>query len=401
MNQFNSSFENISGGLFSKIEKADVGNNYQDLGKQGVDLLGWADPFYPDRCVPLEVLNESVRALKGELPTHYTPPVGNEELKIEIAKKAEKFNQLKLDPDRNILVTPGSDSGLFFAMMPFLEKGDEVILPIPCYPNNIQNTKLLGAKPVYLKLKEENRYQITTKTLEKLVTPKTKMIVLTHPNNPTTTVFNRESLEAIRQVVIKYDLVLICDQAFEDFTFENKFITPASLEGMFDRTVTVCSVSKGMGLSGFRVAYIMTNDHFMDKYYGAAVSVIGATNTVSQIALIEAFKHPQFMKKFEQSYNYRRNKAYEIFNSIPGVSMLKPESGFLGWVNISKLGKSQDIQNYLIKDAKVFLNSGTNYGSNGEGYLRIVSGTYKSDERLIRVLERIKKSLLKYPKFIE
>ena len=79
MYQFNSSFENISGGLFSEIEKADVGNNYQDLGKKGVDLLGWADPFYPDRCVPSEVLNESIRALKGELPTHYTPPVGNEE----------------------------------------------------------------------------------------------------------------------------------------------------------------------------------------------------------------------------------------------------------------------------------------------------------------------------------
>lgn len=397
MQLFNSNFTEVEGGLFSSVEKADVGNSYQQLGKQGVDLLGWADPFYPDRCIPNNVLSASINALSGSTPTHYTPPVGNENLKKEIAKKAEIINHLKLDPERNILITPGSDSGLFFAMMPFLEKGDEVILPVPCYPNNIQNTKLLGAKPVYLKLKEKEKYQINAEALEDLVTSKTKMIILTHPNNPTTTVFNKDSLEAIRKVVLKYNLVLVCDQAFEDFTFENEFITPASLSGMFNNTVTVCSISKGMGLSGYRVAYIMTNDHFMDKYYGAAVSVIGATNTVSQIAAVEAFKNPSFMKTFETAYDYRRNKAFELLNSIPGVSMIKPESGFLGWINVSKLGTAAEVQSYLIKEAKVFLNAGNNYGPGGEGHLRIVLGTYKDNVRMYEILKRIKEALLKYP----
>lgn len=397
MQLFNSNFTEVEGGLFSSVEKADVGNSYQQLGKQGVDLLGWADPFYPDRCIPNNVLSASINALSGSTPTHYTPPVGNENLKKEIAKKAEIINHLKLDPERNILITPGSDSGLFFAMMPFLEKGDEVILPVPCYPNNIQNTKLLGAKPVYLKLKEKEKYQINAEALEDLVTSKTKMIILTHPNNPTTTVFNKDSLEAIRKVVLKYNLVLVCDQAFEDFTFENEFITPASLSGMFNNTVTVCSISKGMGLSGYRVAYIMTNDHFMDKYYGAAVSVIGATNTVSQIAAVEAFKNPSFMKTFETAYDYLRNKAFELLNSIPGVSMIKPESGFLGWINVSKLGTAAEVQSYLIKEAKVFLNAGNNYGPGGEGHLRIVLGTYKDNVRMYEILKRIKEALLKYP----
>lgn len=113
------------------------------------------------------------------------------------------------------------------------------------------------------------------------MTERTKMVVLTHPNNPTTTVYNRESLEGLARFVIRHDLILVCDQAFEDFCFENEMITPASLPGMFERTISVFSFSKGMGLSGYRVGYIVCDDVVMDSMFANAVSVLGATSTVA------------------------------------------------------------------------------------------------------------------------
>ena len=220
--------------------------------------------------------------------------------------------------------------------------------------------------------------------------------LLTHPNNPTTTVYNKSSLEALREICVKYDLILVCDQAFEDFTYENEFITPASMEGMFERTVSVFSFSKGMGLSGFRVGYIVASDVIMDSMYANAVSVLGATNTECQRAVMAALDDPSYMKEFEDAFEVRRHKAYEIINSIPNVSMALPESGFLAWVNVSRLGNSSEIVSYLVKEAKVSINDGINYGPGGEGHLRIVLGVYRDNQKVFDALERIKAALIKY-----
>ena len=133
-----------------------------------------------------------------------------------------------------------------------------------------------------VELKAENGYQLDPEALQAAITPKTKMVLLTHPNNPTTTVFNRASLEALSKIIIDNDLVLVCDQAFEDFTYENEMITPAALPGMFERTVTVFSFSKGMGFSGLRVGYIVCCDSIMDPLFATAVAVVGATSTAAQ-----------------------------------------------------------------------------------------------------------------------
>lgn len=389
-------FRDANGGLFSSVEKADVGNSYQELEKQGVALMGWADPFMPDFSLPKAVKKAMLEAVEDAAAPHYTAPFGNAQLKELIARKLSEKNGLSVEPERNIIITPGSDSGLYFAMLPFIEKGDEVLIPMPCYPNNALNVSIMGGKAVPVPLKEEEGFQFGEEQLEKFVTDKTKMVVLTHPNNPTTTVFRRESLEALARVVIRHDLILVCDQAFEDFCFENEMITPASLPGMFERTVTVFSFSKGMGLSGLRVGYIVCCDEIMDTMYANAVSVIGATHTISQMAVIAAMKDCSFMKEFESAFDYRRKAAFEILNSIPDVSMQMPESGFLCWLNVSKLGNATEIAEYLLKTAKVSVNDGINYGTGGEGHLRIVLGVYRDNEKVIAALERIKKALIEY-----
>lgn len=391
-------FKYANGGLFSNVEKADVGGTYQELEKQGVALMGWADPFMPDFSLPKHIEDATIKAIKDAAAPHYTAPIGNIALKHKLAEKLAKQNHLVVDPTRNILITPGSDSGLYFAMLPFIAQDDEVLIPSPSYPNNFLNVKIMGGKAIPVPLKEENGFQIDIVEFEKRISDKTKMVVLTHPNNPTTTVFNRNSLEKLAKFIIDHNLILVCDQAFEDFCYENEMITPASLPDMFDRTITVFSFSKGMGLSGYRVAYLVCSDVIMDTMYANAVSVLGATNTASQWAMLAALEEPSFMKEFEEAFDYRRKKAYEIINSIPNVSMLMPESGFLCWVNVSKLGDSSEIVNYLVKEAKVSVNDGINYGVGGEGHLRIVLGVYKDNNKVIDALYRIKDALENYQK---
>ena len=389
-------FAEAEGGLFSAVEKADVGSSYQEMEKQGVALMGWADPFMPDRSMPQFIEDELVRAIRDESAPHYTAPIGNQQLKNKIAEKLKRQNGLDVDPNRNILITPGSDSGLFFALVPFVHDGDEVLIPSPSYPNNFLDIRIMGGVPVPVELSPENGYQLDIPKMEALITDKTRLVLLTHPNNPTTTVYDRESLEGLRDLCVRHERFLVCDQAFEDFTFENEMITPAALEGMFERTVTVFSFSKGMGLSGLRVGYLVCCDEIMDSMFANAVAVIGATSTASQRALIKALEHPEFMGEFERAYRVRRQKAYEILNEIPGVKVQLPQSGFMCWVDVSALGDSGEIVSYLVKESKVSVNDGANYGPGGKGHLRIILGVYRDDRKVIDALYRIKNALLKY-----
>lgn len=389
-------FRKAEGGLFTAVEKADVGSAYQEMEKQGVALMGWADPFMPDASMPKHVEQALIDAIRHPSAPHYTAPIGSSQLKAKIAEKLKTKNHLLVDPERNILITPGSDSGLYFAILPFIEDGDEVLIPSPSYPNNTLNIEIMGGRVVPVPLRLETGYQLEAELLEQNVSEKTKMIVLTHPNNPTTTVYNRQSLEILRDFVLRHDLILVCDQAFEDFCYENEMITPAAMDGMFERTVTVFSFSKGMGLSGLRVGYLVCGDEIMDSLYANAVSVLGATNTACQKALIAALEDPSFMQEFERAFDIRRQAAEKILNSIPNVHADLPQSGFLCWVDVSRLGDSSQIVQYLVKHAQVAVNDGKNYGPGGEGHLRIVLGVYRDDAKVIAALERIKAALIQW-----
>lgn len=393
-NKMNPAFRTFEGGLFAEVEKADVGDGFERLQESGVDMMSWADPFMPDAAVPQHVKQAALNAMNDPIASHYTAPVGNTRLREQIARRWQKRYGMRLYPQRNILITPGSDSALYFAMLPFIETGDEVIVCTPCYPNNLQNIKMMGAKAVYCELQAADGYQIRKEALEACVSEQTKMIVLTHPNNPTTTVFDQRSLEAVRDLVLAHDLILVVDQAFEDFTFEQKMIAPAAMADMFAHTVTVCSTSKGYGLSGYRVGYIIADDVFMDVYYGCAVSVIGATNTVSQLAVLAAMEDESFMQEFEAAYDWRRHQAAAILSGIPGVKIQLPQSGFLCWVDVSGLADSSEVCARLLSDARVSVNDGKNYGPGGEKGFRIVLGVYRDNERVRQALLRIREVLL-------
>lgn len=393
-NKMRPEFQRLQGGLFSHVKKADVGTAVLDLMANDVDMLCWADPFFPDHILPEHILQAMNESMHNGSASHYTMPIGNPQLKEKIASKLSRYNKMKVNAQRNILITPGSDSGLLFAMMPFIEHGDEVLIHSPSYPSNFLNVELLGGRPVTVELKAENNYQILIDDFEKKVSEKTKMVILTNPNNPTGTVLRRESLQVLADFIVKHDLILVVDQAFEDVIFDNiEFVSIATFPTMWQRTVSVFSFSKGMGLSGFRVGYLVADDHIMDAFYGCVVNVLGATNTASQAGMIAALDKPLFMDDYTAIFERRRNKVFALINAIPGVSMRMPESGFLSWINIARLGSSAFVCDYLLQHSNVVVNSGVPYGQGGEGYIRLVHGCYKDDEKLYSVLQRIQKTL--------
>lgn len=222
-------FQQTQGGLFSKVEKADVGDIAEKL-SSGIAFLFMGGtpsiPMPPHRHVAQAMIDSINDGSAG----HYTMPIGNPELKRELAKKLKRFNGLDVVPERNILVTPGSDSALFYAMLPFIHDGDEVMIIDPSYPNNFQNTEILGGKVVRIPVYEEDGYQFNIEAFESRLTPKTKMVVLTNPNNPTTVSYRRRNMEQLAEFIVRNDLVLVVDQAFEEPVFDGvEMVTAAAL----------------------------------------------------------------------------------------------------------------------------------------------------------------------------
>ena len=398
-NRMNHKFRDLQGGLFLKVTKADVGEGAGNFQKAGGANMAWADPFFPDPSMPESVKKALIEAVQSGLPSHYVMPIGMLELRQTLAEKISRKTGLPIDPSRNVIVTPGSDSGLLYAMMPFISEGDEVLVPDPSYPSNFLNPKLLGGVTVPVPLYEEDNYQVRIEEFEKRVTGKTKMLLITHPNNPTTTVFRRESIEALCDFVKRHDLILVCDQAFEDHIYDGiEFVHPAALPGMWERTLTVCSISKGLGLSGLRIGYIYADDHIMDVLYGGAVNVLGAASTLGSIGAIAALNDEEYLRSNYERLERRRRVAYDILSTAPGVRMKLSESGILSWLDVSALGTAEEVADYLMKHAKVMVNQGNPYGEQGKGHLRIVTACYAKDEDAAARFESIRAALTELAK---
>lgn len=394
-NKIKPNFASLDGGLFNAVSKADVGSGVLKLQERGVDILAWADPFFPNPSIPENVKKAMIDAIETGLPSHYSMPIGRKELRQAIARKVSRQTGLAIDYNRNVIVTPGSDTGLLYAMMPFVGEGDEVLVPCPSYPSNYLNPQLLGGLAVKVPLSESNNYAFCIDEFEKRVTNKTKAVLITHPNNPTTTVFRKENLMELCEFIIKHDLVLICDQAFEDHIFDDiEFIAPATLEGMWERTLTVCSVSKGIGLSGFRIGYIYACDEIMNVLYGGAVNVLGAAATVTSIGAEVIVDDEDYLKSIYKKLKRRRDFVNEIFSDIKGVSFIPSESGFLTWLNVGQLATGDEMVEYLIENANVLVNSGKDYGMSN--HIRIVTGCIENEEEAKKVFLRIRCALEQY-----
>jgi len=359
--------------------------------------MNWADPFRPDDTIPPHVKKATIDCINST-GAHYTFPIGDAELRKEIAKRVKKLNNLDVDYKDNITICSGSDTAFVFTMRPFLVPGagDEVMIPTPTYANDYDIAPLCGAKTVTVPTYPEDNYALRIDEFEKRATSRTKMVLFTNPNNPTSTVYTRKNLEQLAGFIIKHDLICVVDQCFEDIVFDGYEMTSvATLPGMAERTIIISSLSKGMGLCGYRVGYIVAPAEITDVLHSVTVQYLGAPNTAAQAGILAGLRDPAFMEDYRQEYMIRAKKIMEILDDIPNINYVKPQSSFFFWIDVSHYGKAVDVVSYLVENAAVLLSDGKKYGCDTS--VRLIYGAMRDREECFAAVRRVRDALIDHP----
>ena len=313
-------FRTLDGGLFSeKAGKADVGDAVSKLQAEGGTLMCWADPFYPDRVIPQKVLERSVEVIQQGVACHYTPPIGNADLKEVIAKKIERDNHIKVNPQRNIIINPGSDVGLYFAMTPFIEPGDEVLVHDPSYPSNFLDPQLLNGVVVKVPTYEEDNYRLRVEEYEKRLTPKTKMVLLSSPNNPTGNCFRQKDLE---DLIARFDGIVVLDEAYAEYSGDGMI----SKVGEFDNLVVTRTFSKAYAMAALRVGYMASNPRLAEMM--GCVKIPYSLNAISEGAAVAAVKDQEFVRRSVELVKEQRPRLMKGMEKL-GFETFPSDSNFI------------------------------------------------------------------------
>lgn len=347
----------------------------------------------PDFDTPWHIRDEGIYTLeKGR--TFYTSNAGLKELRIEIAKYLDRRFHLQYDPLKEILITVGGSEGIDNAFRAMLDPGDEVLIPQPSYVSYEPCCILAGGVPVIIELKEENQFRLTAEELESAITPKTKMLVLPFPNNPTGAVMEKSDLQAIAQVVIDHDLYVLSDEIYAELCYLEEHTSIASLPGMKERTVVINGFSKSHAMTGWRLGYACGPQIIMDQILKIHQFAIMCAPTNSQYAAVEAMRNgDEDVAMMREQYNQRRRFLVHEFERM-GLECFEPFGAFYIFPSIKEFGMSSDeFATRLLREEKVAVVPGTAFGDCGEGFLRI-SYAY-SLENLKIALGRLEKFITK------
>lgn len=343
----------------------------------------------PDFDTPWRIRDEGIYSLeKGK--TFYTSNAGLKELKIEISNFLKRKYDLIYDYDKEILVTVGGSEAIDIAMRAMLDPGDEVLIPQPSYVSYVPCTQLAGGVPVIIELKEENEFRLTKEELEAAITPKSKILVLPFPNNPTGAIMEKKDLEAIAEVIIEHDLFVLTDEIYSELTYLDKHVSIASLPGMEERTVYINGFSKSHAMTGWRLGYACGPEIIIQQMLKIHQFAIMCAPTTSQYAAVEALKHgDEAVAHMREEYNGRRRYLVHRFKEM-GLKCFEPYGAFYIFPCIKEFGMtSEEFATRLLEEEKVAVVPGTAFGDCGEGFLRI-SYAY-SLENLKIALERLER----------
>lgn len=342
------------------------------LNAQGRVLI----PFYigqPDFDTPDHIKQAAHAALDKGL-TAYTSNYGLPALQQAIAAKLERENGIQVDPARQIIVTVGSNEAVFAAMQATLNPGDEVLIPDPSWLHYFYCARLAGARAVSLPLHESNGFQLDPDDLKKLVTPRTKMLVLNTPHNPTGAVMSRETLQAVAGVVARHGLLLLSDEIYEKMIYDGlTHLSPGSIEAIKDQTITVNGFSKSYAMTGWRVGYVAASPNLISAIIRVhQYSVICATS-FAQAGALAAITGPQdCVSQMFAEFARRREIVVEALQDIPGIHLVPPAGTFYAFPSIQASGaSSQEIADRLLEEAQVAVVPGSAFGDHGEGFIRI------------------------------
>lgn len=353
-------------------------------------------PGEPDFSSPQNIIRAAKKSLSlGE--THYSPPAGRYELRNAISKKLKKDNKIEAGPE-NIIVTSGSTEAISLVLMAIIDPGEGVLITDPGFLAYKPAIEVLTGMPISIPLKEENQFQINMDDMKGRIIPeKTNAMILNTPMNPTGTVLSRSSLEEIADFAIENDIMIISDEAYEKLVYDDeKHISIGSLNGMQDRVITLQTFSKTYAMPGFRLGYAAGPEKIIKAMTKLHLFSTICAPTVSQFAGLEALtgtqKPVEMMKK---EYNRRRKMILKRLKEIKNFSCIEPKGAFYVFPNIKEFGMSSlKFSEWLIKNAKVATVPGTEFGMNGEGYLRLSYATeYKLIEKALSRIENAVKKL--------
>ncbi|TWH45446.1 aminotransferase class I/II-fold pyridoxal phosphate-dependent enzyme [Sporomusa sp. KB1] len=351
---------------------------------KGVISLGVGEP---DFITPWHIRESCVHGLhKGY--TSYTSNYGLLELREEIARSIYNDYQVTYDPRTEALVTVGVSEALDLAVRALLSPGDEVLIPEPCYVSYKACVTLAGGHPVPVPTRMEDEFRVTVEQLENLVTPRTKVLLIGYPNNPTGAIMPKEELTAIAQFAIKHDLIVISDEIYAALTYDGTHTCFASLPKMRNRTILLNGFSKAYAMTGWRVGYALSNPDFIAAMNKIHQYTMLCAPITAQLAAIEALRHGQDkMKSMVVEYNCRRQLMLKGLHQL-GLKCFEPKGAFYIFPSIKETGlTSLKFAEELLKAEKVAVVPGDAFGESGEGFIRCSYASSVSN--LSQALEKI------------
>lgn len=345
----------------------------------------------PDFDTPKNIVDAAIKSLLAG-DTHYTPSAGTVEVRTAIAKYVSKTRDMNFIPDEVVMV-PGGKPIMFYAIIALIEEGDEVIYPNPGFPIYESMINFMGGKAVPIQLKEEKEFAFDPEDLRKLVTDKTKLLILNTPQNPTGGILTKEVIEKIAGIVKDKDIMILSDEIYSRLVFEGEPFSIAQIPGFKERTIILDGFSKTYAMTGWRAGYGVMNTDLAQKVAKLMTNSNSCTNAFVQKACIEALEGPQDgAEKMREEFIARREIIVEGLNTIKGFSCIMPHGAFYAFPNITKTGyTSRDLNDHLLYNAGVAALAGTSFGAFGEGYLRFSYAN--SRENIKEAIRRIKEVL--------
>ena len=341
----------------------------------------------PDFDTPSNVIEAGVQALKGGY-THYGPAAGLPQLRQTIADYIAKTRNVPVAPEE-VVVVPGGKPIMFFVILALVEEGDEVIYPNPGFPIYESMINFVGAKPVPIQLKEEMDFRFDVAEFKKLITDRTKLVILNSPHNPTGGVLTEKDVRDIAAAIGDRDIMVLSDEIYSRLVFEGSHHSIMSLDGWKDRTILLDGFSKTYAMTGWRMGYGVMRPDLATAVSRLQTNSNSCTASFTQMAGVEALTGDQSsVDKMNAEFLRRRDRMVEGLNKIKGFSCRTPHGAFYVFPNITKTGwPSKKLADAILDEAGVACLSGNAFGKYGEGYLRL--SVANSIENINKALERI------------
>ena len=344
----------------------------------------------PDFATPDNIVEAGISAMQNGY-THYTPAAGILEARQAVAGFVTRMLKTEVDASEVVLV-PGSKNVLMFTLLSCIEPGDEVILPDPGYPAYASQVNFVGAVPKVVTLREETGFRMDLDELASLITPKTRMLIINTPQNPTGGVLTEEDVRFVCNLAHEHDLMIVSDEIYSQLVYGFHHVSPLSHPGMRERTVLMDGLSKSYAMTGWRLGYAVAPKPLAAKLEQLMINTSSCAAAFTQMAAIEALATPESehaVNRMVKVFEHRRDLVVDGLNQIEGVRCARPQGAFYAFPNIEGTGFGErELADRLLNEAGVAVLPGTAFGDAGKGYIRIAYT--QSEDELKRGLDRIK-----------